>query len=149
MKSLRAAVQKAGAGQSTLSVRELAESYELPRPISLRRLIEALASSQIDGSVLSVRDAAYAVHSPGAKPWGIRDSLSRGFWPPIQSFSGGVSARSFAARYGAAGSNLRTLAAGTKNVWAHIDRSQLIGQLRLRLRDPGIIEQHPRGYADP
>lgn len=44
---------------------------------------------------------------------------------------------------------LRALAGGNKDVWAHIDRSQLVPQLRARLRDPGIIEQNPTGLCGP
>ncbi len=54
-----------------------------------------------------------------------------------------------ARRFSAAGAHLRALDSGTKDVWMFMKRSQLVPQLRARLRDPGIIQQNPTGLCGP
>lgn len=98
--------------------------------------------------MLSLRDAVYAIQSSG-KPWSARESFNLGFWPSLSNPGQAVSLLAFVARYSAAGANLRTLAAGGGDLWYHISRSQIIPQLRHRLRDPGIIQQNPTGLCGP
>jgi hypothetical protein len=59
MKSLRASVQKAGFDQ-TLNVRVLAKRYQLPEPISLLRLLEALAAAQSEILLRGLTSRQYA-----------------------------------------------------------------------------------------
>lgn len=97
----------------------------------------------------SLRDAAFALDAPGS-PWSVRDTLEKGFWPALAPASGGgVSVRALMKRYSAAGAKLRTLASGSGDVWAYISRSELVPELRARLRDPGIILQNPTGLCGP
>lgn len=98
--------------------------------------------------MLSLRDTAFALDGPGH--WEARASLDKGMWPPLAPApGGGVSMLALARRYSAAGEHLRALDSGTKDVWMFMKRSQLVPQLRARLRDPGIIQQNPTGLCGP
>lgn len=94
----------------------------------------------------SLRDAIFAIDDPTV-PWSARASLAAGFWPPLSGPA--VSIRELTKRFASAGVALRALASGGSDVWDKIDRSQVVLQIRDRLRDPGIMSQKPTDLCGP
>jgi len=52
-------------------------------------------------------------------------------------------------RFASAGAVLRSLAAGSGDVWDHIDRQRVVSELCDRLRDPAIMRQQPTDLCGP
>ena len=101
--------------------------------------------------MLSLTDAVFALHDLDPK-WNLfaRLELQKGFWPPLKMApDGGLSLRNLCQRFSATGAQLRKLANSKKDLWKHIDRDDLVSQLRDRIRDPGIIHQNPTGLCGP
>lgn len=95
----------------------------------------------------SLRDVAFALDPP-ASQWSLRQSLSQGLWPPLNT-DPDISVRELAHRFGPAGAELRKVAAGGAHAWTHLHRALIVSELRDRLRDPGIVRQKPTDLCGP
>jgi hypothetical protein len=96
---------------------------------------------------LSLRDAAFALDAAQTGPWSVKSSLGVPVFPPFPS--GPISLRSLASRFSAPGGALKSLAKGTVNIWAHMNRSTIVSEISDRLRDPMIMDQNPTGLCGP
>jgi hypothetical protein len=99
--------------------------------------------------MLSIRHTAFALDA-ASTPWSLRASVARGIWPSLNTTAFGAnSLRALALRFSAAGEQLQRLARGRPTVWSHIDRAQLVGEIRDRLRDPAIVRQQSTHLCGP
>jgi hypothetical protein len=96
---------------------------------------------------LSLRDTAFALDAATPGPWSLRASLADPMCPALPD--GPVSLRWLANRFSASGAALRSLAASGGNLWDHMERQVIVAEIRDRLRDPMIIDQHPTGLCGP
>lgn len=96
----------------------------------------------------SLRDAAFALDGPDGSLWSARDSIAKGFWPPLTG-GPGVSIRELACRFEAAGAALRVVAGGGSSAWKKIDRATVVAQVRDRIRDPGVMRQQKTSLCGP
>lgn len=96
----------------------------------------------------SLRDAAFVVRPTGtAEKWSMRDALARPIWPAVTTST--ISTQAFVQRFAPSGKALRTFAAGTTNLWTHMDRAQLVEEMRDRLRDPVLVRQRDTQLCGP
>ena len=96
----------------------------------------------------SLRDAAFALDQPDGSLWSARESIAKGFWPPLTG-GPGVSMRELACRFEAAGAALRVVAGGGPSAWKKIDRATVVAQVRDRIRDPGVMRQQKTSLCGP
>jgi hypothetical protein len=96
---------------------------------------------------LSLRDAAFALDAGQAGAWSLRASLSVPVYPEITP--GPLSLRQLTQRFAPAGAALRSFASGSGNLWTHLNRKTIVGEISDRLRDPIILRQSPTGLCGP
>ncbi len=97
----------------------------------------------------SLRDVAFALPATdtAAGGWSLAAASARPIWPDVAHHP--VSGQELCRRFAKPGAALRTLAAGTANVWDQIDRNTLVTEIRDRLRDPALVRQRTTDLCGP
>jgi hypothetical protein len=99
---------------------------------------------------MSLADIRFILDDGGPGPWSLRGSgLTTTTWDPLPSYTEPVSLQALERRFGPPGRRLREFADGTGDVWAHMDRPTLVGNLRERIRQPGSFRQQSSHLCGP
>lgn len=97
----------------------------------------------------SLRDVQYALDG-WSKSWSLRDSIKKGLWPaPALDPAEGISVAELTRRFKGPAEALRAFEAEQGCCWDHVDRATMLGELRYRLRDPGVMRQIHTGFCGP
>ncbi|MBN8214976.1 MAG: hypothetical protein J0M09_18785 [Xanthomonadales bacterium] len=101
-------------------------------------------------STRSLRDVRRALDGLDGTAWSLIDSVGRGTWPALaREDDGGLSVWELCRRFSGAGNELAAIDQAIDTAWTHVDRVQVVRQLRARIRNPGLVNQRQTHLCGP
>lgn len=101
-------------------------------------------------STRSLRDVRRALDGLDGSAWSLIDSVGRGTWPALaREANGSLSVWELCRRFSGAGNELASIDQAIDTAWTHVDRAQVVAQLRARIRNPGVINQRQTDLCGP
>jgi len=101
-------------------------------------------------STRSLRNVRHALDGLDGSAWSVTGSVAKGTWPALaREADGGLSVQELCRRFSGAGAELAIIDQAIDDTWTHVDRPQVVRQLRARIRNPGLVRQRQTHFCGP